>query len=157
MSTHRYPPQTLSGDYLRAFGGVAATLVPTIAIAPPLSVTLVLLLVAGLCGYFLYRTIERHKLVVGLDDEGIFARSFQVKDIRWTDLSRFQLNYYTLRRDRTGGWMELDLRAGNTTIKLDSRMDDFVSIVRRAHSAARANRLPMPPITQANLMALRIF
>jgi hypothetical protein len=142
---------------MRAFGGVAATILPVLIIAPPWTVTLILLLISALCGYFLYRTVERHRLAVGVDDEGIYARSFRNTDIRWTDLSRFQLHYYTLRRDRTGGWMELDLRAGDRTIKLDSRMEDFVTIVRRAHSAARANRLPMTPITQANLMALRIF
>jgi len=157
VSIHRYPPRSLSTDYYRASGGVAVTLLPLLVIRPDWPVALIFVLVAALCGYFLYRTIERHRLVIGMDDEGIFARGFNSVDIRWTDMSRFHLNYYTLRRDRTNGWMELVLRAGDKTIKVDSRLEDFVTVVRRAHSAARQNRLPMTPITQANLMALRIF
>ncbi len=49
-----------------------------------------------------------------------------------------KLAYYSTRRDRRDGWMQLELRAGASTIRLDSRIDGFAELVERAALAAAA-------------------
>jgi hypothetical protein len=52
--------------------------------------------------------------------------------------------------------MQLDLRAGKTRIKMDSRLDGFDDLVRRAAIVAAAQRLELAPATVSNLQALGI-
>ncbi len=157
MSTHRYQIQSLYGDYVRAGLGILIPVVVMAAANPDWPVRIAFIILAVICAYFLLKTIDRHRTVVGIDDEGITVAAFSKTGFRWTELSRFELNYYSLRRDRQNGWMELVLRSGRRTIKLDSSLEEFVPIVRRAYQAAKANHLAINPISQANLNALRIY
>lgn len=52
--------------------------------------------------------------------------------------------------------MQLELRAGRSTIRLDSRIDGFVRVVERATRAAEARGLPLSAATVANLEALGV-
>jgi hypothetical protein len=67
-----------------------------------------------------------------------------------------RLGYYSTRRDREGGWMQLKLIGAGGTVKLDSTIDDFTHIARRALAAARANNLQLGEPTLENLAALGI-
>lgn len=157
MSLHRYDIRLLYGDYIRAGLGMIATIAPIAIMRPDWPISMMLGSIGLLCFYFVAQTYIRHRTVVGMDDEGIFMRGLNTVSFRWTELSRFNLNYYSLRRDRLNGWMELTVKSGTRTITFDSRLEDFVVIVRRAHAAAKANQLALNGITQANLLALRIY
>ena len=157
MSLHRYDIRALYGDYIRAGLGMVATIAPIAFVRPDWPIAMMLGSIGLLCFYFVAQTYIRHRTVVGIDDEGIFMRGLHTVSFRWTELSRFNLKYYSLRRDRLNGWMELTVKSGTREITFDSRLEDFVTIVRRAHVAAKANQLTMNAITQANLLALRIY
>ena len=47
-----------------------------------------------------------------------------------------KLAYYSTRRDRRDGWMQLDLRSGWSSVRLDSRIEGFAELVERAARAA---------------------
>ncbi len=157
MSLHRYDIRQLYGDYIRAGLGMIATIAPIAFMRPDWPIAFMLGSIALLCFYFVAQTYIRHRTVVGIDDEGIFMRGINTVSFRWTELSRFNLNYYSLRRDRMNGWMELTIKSGTRTITFDSRLEDFIVIVRRAHAAAKANQITLNAITQANRLALRIY
>ena len=156
MSVHRYPPQTLLGDYVRAGLGLLLTVPPLLFLAPGTAIALALLIVAGVCLFFVARTVERNRAIVSLDDEAITLTTFRMSRVRWADLARMTLSYYTVKRDKSDGWMELILKDDKATIKLDSRLDGFLAIVVKAARVARERRIPLNQITLSNLKALKI-
>lgn len=157
MSVHRYPPNSLVGDYMRAGAGFLVTALPVVWLKPAAPIALMLTLIAIACGYLLYRTMDRQRAVVSFDEQGVMYQAFRGHAFAWESLSSMVLSYYALKRDRTDGWMQLTLKAGPRTIKVDSRLDGFVELVRYSSRAARMNSLPLNPITVANLRALRIL
>ncbi|HTT79068.1 MAG TPA: hypothetical protein VMF86_05255, partial [Stellaceae bacterium] len=70
------------------------------------------------------------------------------------ELDRMKLAYYSTRRDRKSGWMQLELGARRTRLGLDSRIAGFDRLVRRAAAAAAARDLELSETTIANLHSL---
>ena len=64
------------------------------------------------------------------------------------------LVYYSTRRDRRDGWMQLELRSGWKKVCLDSRIEGFADLVSRSASAAKVRGLTLNAATSANLAAL---
>jgi hypothetical protein len=50
--------------------------------------------------------------------------------------------------------MQMRLAAGGTSVKLDSTLDGFALVARRAANEAAKRGIALPPATQANLVAL---
>jgi hypothetical protein len=67
-----------------------------------------------------------------------------------------KLAYYSTRRDRKSGWMQLELGAGRTRLSVDSRLDGFERLVRHAVDVAGERNLELSEATAANLQALGI-
>ncbi len=58
------------------------------------------------------------------------------------------------RADREGGWMQLRLRDAQRTIRIDSELDGFAELVRRAANEAARHGLLFDAATARNLEAL---
>ena len=158
---HVYPAAAMVGDYLRA----AAGLVPagTILATMPVAAVPATLLggFAAIFGIFGLRTALRHNTSIEMTDTGIGARGLVAnglveRRIAWAELDRLRLAYYSTRRDRKSGWMQLELGGGGTRLSLDSRLAGFGEIVRRAADAAADNHLRVSEATAANLEALGV-
>jgi hypothetical protein len=156
VSRHVYPGSAMIGDYLRA----AAGLVPIAlilafarvgAVAAAILAGLVLLFAV-----FGLRTALRHRSRIDMTENELRASGLLGATIRWTDLDSVKLAYYSTRRDRRNGWMQLELRAGPSVIRIDSRIGGFDQLVRRSALAASARHLVLNPVTVANLGALGI-
>jgi hypothetical protein len=66
-----------------------------------------------------------------------------------------RLAYYAPRRAQQDGWLQLTLRGrSGPAIRVDSTLDGFDDVLRRATGAAARNELSLDPATQANLAAL---
>jgi len=102
------------------------------------------------------RTALRHHTQVEMTEIGLSASGPLGATIRWDDLDSIKLAYYSTRRDRRDGWMQLELRAGSSRIRLDSRIDGFTALVERAARAAEARGLERSAATAANLEALGV-
>ena len=77
--------------------------------------------------------------------------------VEWNRLDRLKLSYFSTKRDRSDGWMQLTLgSAGGRTLKIDSSLDGFHDIVERAADAAGQTGLTMSEATRANLRAMGI-
>jgi hypothetical protein len=156
MTDHAYPNSAMVSDYLRA----AAGFVPAAAIfAMPAAGAATTGVAAGFAALFLLfgmRTALRHATHIVADGHGIAAAGPLAATIPWAGLDRMKLAYYSTRRDRRDGWMQMELRAGGSRLRFDSRIDGFEALAARAAHAAVARGLELDVATIANLEALGI-
>ena len=153
-SEHRYPLAALLPDYGRGLvGTVLSGGAWSLAPAAPAAIVIF----GGLTGLFLVFTIRnvwRHRMRITLGGDGLAVAGLRNRTMAWRDLTGMRLRYYATRRNRQGGWMTLQLRAGSARIALDSSLTGFSEIVAQAVRAARQNELPLDAVTLANLAAL---
>ena len=64
------------------------------------------------------------------------------------------MSHYSTWRDGRHGWMELLLRFDGHAVRIDSRIDGFVEISRRAAAAAHANALSLNAASATNFALL---
>jgi len=156
MTRHAYPPSTLVGDYLRAMAG----LIPIIAVLSSVPVGMVggtmLGSLATFFALFGIRTALRHGTSIELTGAALRASGLLPASIPWNELNRMKLAYYSTRRDGRGGWMQLQLRAGSSTLRIDSHIEGFSELVSAAAAAAETRGLSLDPATSANLQALGV-
>jgi hypothetical protein len=154
MTRHVYPSGAMLGDYLRAAAGI----VPAAAILATTRVSLtVATLLTGFAGLFLVfgiRTAIYHGTALELSEAALSARGPFAASIAWSELDGMRLAFYSTRRDKGAGWLQLELRAGRSIVRLDSRIEGFTALVALAARAAEARGLALDPATAANLSAL---
>ena len=154
MSIHRYSLQNLLPDYLRGgagliIGGGGWLLAP--------GMLHVVVIFGGLTLLFLLftmRTVARQYTRIEMTDDAITSGGLGRLTLRWSDLDRVKLRYYSTRRNRSGGWMTLKLASGRTAISVDSNIDGFDAIAARAAQTLAENRVTADDVTLANLAAL---
>src|SRR6266496_2070210 len=155
-SRHVYPATAMVGDYLRA----AAGLVPTGVVFATEPVGTVAATVLGgfaaVFGIFGLRTVLRHGTSLEMSDTELRAHGACSRRISWSELDRMKLTYYSTRRDRRSGWMQLELGAAGSRVRLDSRIAGFDRLVRRAAEVAAARGIALNEATLDNLNALGI-
>ena len=154
----RYPWQSLFPDYAGGAVGIALTFGPLALVNPAEPVAWVLGAAAALFLVYFARTVCRQLTHIELDEAGIRVRGPAVgllsAAIRWEELRSLRLDYYSTRRDREGGWMQLRLRDARRTIRIDSELDRFADLVRAAVVEARRRGIDLDEPTRANLHAL---
>lgn len=151
---HRYPARALVADYLRASLGSGLTLGPLALAQPAAPVAWALAAGAALFLVYFARTVCRQLTRIELDEAGIRTRGPLGAAIRWGDLRSLRLAYYSTRRDREEGWMQLKLRDARHTIRIDSDLERFADIARAAAARAAAAGLELDQATRSNLSAL---
>ncbi len=158
MSLHRYPGAALTADYLRGGGGLLLTAGPLLAL--PLHWIMAVLFgsCALLFAAFMLRTALRQFTVIEATDQGIASRGpLSGRAIRWDELARLRLTYYSTRRDRERGWMQLTLKGRGRALAMDSALDGFDAVADRAAHAAQVRGVEITDATRDNLAALGIL
>jgi hypothetical protein len=156
MTQHAYPSSAMIGDYLRAAAGFVPIAVILAIARVGTGADLILGGLAALFSLFGIRTAMRHGTRIHMTETGLSASGLLSVSIRWAELDGIKLAYYSTRRDRRDGWMQLELRAGAARIRLDSRIEGFPKLVERAARAAEMRGLELSTATAANLEALGI-
>jgi hypothetical protein len=156
MTRHVYPTSALLGDYARA----AAGLVPSAAILTTVPIGAVAATILGgfaaLFAVFGIRTAFRHGTQIEATEAALSASGLRRVSICWSELDRIKLVYYSTRRDRRDGWLQLELRSGSSTLRLDSRIEGFKDLVQASARAAESRGLSFSPATSTNLQALGV-
>ncbi len=152
----RYPINTLTADYVRAASGLALTAAPLLLIETSGWIGVLLGSCAILFGVFLVATWRRHMTTLHVDDTRVTARGPLGRSIAWADLTHLKLAYYSTRRDRRDGWMELTLKASDASLKVNSNLQCFDDVVSRATRAAERNGVTLNAATLDNLAALGV-
>jgi hypothetical protein len=153
----RYPSQTLWADYIRASCGALLCGVPLLLI--DVNRWLAFFLAGGfmLFGLFLVRTALRHRTRYLLGDDTLCADGPAGGIVEWRRLDRLKLSYFSTKRDRSDGWMQLAVGStGGRTVKIDSSLEGFHDVVERAAHAAGETGLTLSEATRANLKAMGI-
>jgi hypothetical protein len=144
------------GDYLRA----AAGFVPTAAILTTMPVGVIAATVlsgfGAIFAVFGVRTLVRHGTRFDLTESALRAFGLRRTSIAWVELDRMTLSYYSTRRDRRDGWMQLELGSGRKRVRLDSRIEGFAELVGKSATAANSRGLTLSAATLANLAALGV-
>jgi hypothetical protein len=155
MVRYRYPAATLLPDYLRVGFGLAVTAGPLLALDLATAMAVLLGALALLFAWFGVRTVLRQLSWIELSPTGIALCGPIRRQLPWQQVRRLQLAYYAPRRARQDGWLQLTLRgASGAPIKVDSTLEGFDEVLRRATGAAAANQVTLDPTTEANLAAL---
>ena len=154
MTDLRYPLAALRADYGRAAVGFALTAGPLAFAFPSPAVRYVLIVLAGLFGLFALRTVRRQLTRFELSEAGLRAIGPLGSSLHWEDLRSVELRYFSTRRDRSGGWMQLRVRGRGRALALDSALAGFDTIVRYALAEAQARDVVVSQTTHTNLSAL---
>jgi hypothetical protein len=154
MSTHRYPIGALAGDYGRAGIGLLLTAGPLLLADPTPPVAYVL--AAFACLFLVYgaRTVRRQIGAIVITDDGLVSSGLWSEEIRWNDVRKVQLKFFSTRRDRANGWMQLVVAGGGRRLTIDSGIDGFGVLARRAAQEAERRELQLNEDTIGNLNAL---
>lgn len=156
---YRYPWSALRGDYIRTGFGLVFTLLPLAAVVgSPVAMSVM----GGLAALFLAfgaRTGARHLSRFEVDAEGVTRYGISTLPIRritvrWQEVDRVRLAFYSTRRDRSQGWMHLKVRGGSRRLGFDSIIDGFEDIAARTAGAAVTNGVPLSHATLRNFAAL---
>lgn len=153
----RYSRQTLWADYIRAVAGGLLCGLPLLLLQVNRWVGIILAIACLLFLLFLVRTALRQMTRYVLGPDTLAADGPVGGLVEWDRLDRMALAYYSTKRDRTGGWMQLMVRsAGARSVKVDSSLDGFYDIVERAAQAAEVRRLQLSRATRVNLRSMGI-
>ena len=153
----RYPRQTLWADYIRAGSGALLCGLPLLVVE--VNRWLALILAAGflLFGAFFVRTALRHRTHYLLGPDTFCADGPAGTLVEWNRLDRMKLSYFSTKRDRTSGWMQLVVGSvGARAVKIDSSLDGFYDIVECAARAAETRGLVLSRTTRINLRSMGI-
>jgi hypothetical protein len=154
MIVYRYPLNRILADYF--LGGSGAVMSGALVALAPTS-GFVLILFGGLTGLFLLFTIRtaiRQRLRIAADADGIRLTGGWVRSLRWDEVEAVTLRYFSTRRNRKGGWMTLTLRGRGRRVSVDSHLDGFEALARRAAEVASARHLALDPATHSNFASL---
>ena len=154
VSRHRYPGISLAADYSRSAVGLLLTAGPLLVVPVLPIIGWLLAAAAALFCVFLVRTVLRHVTVIETGDEGITARGPIGWAIPWADLKDVRLRYYSTRRDRERGWMQLTLHGRGRRLTVESSIDDFDAIASRAAAKARERGIELSEATLNNLISI---
>lgn len=153
----RYPRRTIMADYARAATGVVLCATPLLLIEVNRWLAAILLAGFALFALFLLRTALRHRTRYILAADTFCADGPAGALVEWRRIDRFKLSYFSTKRDRAEGWMQLAVGStGGRLVKVDSSLDGFHDIVERAARASEAAGLRLSEATRANLRAMGI-
>ena len=103
------------------------------------------------------RTALRQKTRYVLGPDTLCADGPAGTLVEWSRLDRMKLSYFSTKRDRSDGWMQLAVgSAGGRMVRVDSALEGFYDIVERAAHAAEMVGLPLSVATRANLRSMGI-
>ncbi|SLN20036.1 hypothetical protein [Oceanibacterium hippocampi] len=153
-SVYRYGRKALLRDYRNAGFGLFATGAPLLLANPSSVMVYVLGALAALFAGYGVRVIHRQVSEIVIDDSAIRVRGLLGGQLDWEELDDIRLRYYSTRRDRSHGWMELVLHGQGRRIRVESSIDDFDRLVVRATREALSRDVIPDASTMMNFKAL---
>lgn len=153
----RYPPDALKADGLRAIFGLAVMLglLGLAGVKAHPLVALPLLAGASLFAWLGLRTLWRQRAHYGLSDEGLRLQDgFFTILVPWDRITGVKLRYYSTKKDKSGGWMQLTLRVGRRGYSIESQLTGFDAIAARVATMVVERGLPVDATTKENFLSL---
>jgi hypothetical protein len=156
MRVHRYARRAIALQCAQGAAGFALMAGLLLAVRPTGPVIWVLAAAAGLFLVYFGRAVVRFLTRIELDERSIRARGPLEAVIPWEELRSLQLKHYSTRSDRSGGWMQLEVRGAGRPIRVDSSLHGFAGVVAAAGREAARRGARLDERTRSNLDALGI-
>jgi hypothetical protein len=156
MNTYRYPLANIIGDYLRSTAGLLFVAIPAALTQLGTTVTVILAALAAIFLVYGARTVNRHLTEIELDDTGIKSKGGLSRQLRWRNVERLDLRYFSTRRDRQNGWMQLRLDGDRTVVRVDSQIDDWQQFVEQVCQMVPLSQITLGETTMVNLNSMGI-
>ena len=156
MTRHRYPLRSLLRNDVKTVLGLAVSVTPLFIDGVSAIIFYIFLALTLLFLIFGLRTVLRHTTVIEVSDMGVRDSGPLGATIAWEDMRDARLRYYSTRRDRENGWMDLRLRRGSRSMRIESTIDGFEHIVERATHFASHHGVELSASTRVNLKAMGI-
>ena len=156
MSGYRYPIKSLGGDYMRAGLGMAVIALPLIGAS---SVPVVFVILVALFLMFLgfgLQTLSRHMTMITLEPDRLLVFGLRRKQIKWEEIVGVGLKYYSTKKDRGSGWMELTVKTPSSQTKIDSSLDGFNEIAAKVAGVAEENGTKIDEDSIENFAAIGV-
>ena len=155
---YRYPRSAMIAGYLRAGIGVGLSAGPLFAGGIGTGGVITLGAIAALFGVYGARCAVRQLTRIRLDEDGIVAGGPLPCTLSWSALRDVTLSYYSMRRDAGGGnWMQLNVKCGRRTLRIESSIDGFAEIAARALDEANRRGIELSPTTRDNMRNGSLF
>ena len=154
--TYRYSFRALMPQYIRGLIGLALMAGPLVFAET--TDTGAIILGIGTVAFVVYvlNTIQGHISVIECGENGITVGGPVPRRIDWADLTDLRLRYFSTRRDRENGWMQLVLKRPGASIRIESTLTGFKDIVAIAIKAAHKKGIHLSPATLGNLEVLSV-
>lgn len=152
----RYPLPALLGDYARGALGFALTGGPVLFVDMARVLFWIFAVVAAVFAAFLVRTAIRHQTALRVDEVGVATSPPLAKTIPWDALAQVKLRYFSTRRDKENGWMQLILRGNGKTISAESMLTDFDRLAERVAEEALARGVELDDLSRSNFTGMGI-
>jgi hypothetical protein len=161
VSAHRYPAYVLVHDGARCSFALGLSVAPLALLDTAPVVTALFACLATIFALVGLRDVAVHLQRFRLGEDGIIADGpadgSRRRHLRWSELQRVTLAFYSTRHDRDSGWFELKLAARAwPTIRMDSRIEGFGVVAAHVAGAIRCHHLAPDPATVHNFRALGI-
>jgi hypothetical protein len=160
VSIHRYERGAIIKDYVMGGAGLAIVAIPLISTDLGSWMLTIFGGLATLFTVYLLRTFIRSRTTIEVDEVGVRAHGPLPKALPWDEVAELELKYFSTRRDKKGGWMQLIMgdgsKAGAKRINLESSIDAFHEVALAAGEAAERNGLSLSETTTDNLRALSV-
>ena len=158
-----YPSSAMLKDYGQAAAGAVIFGIPLVYAHTNIYAVVILGAIVLMFLSFAWSTWRRHRTVIAVTDEGIWAEGAANTALRWSEITRVDLRYFSTKRERGrggpatdegSGWMQLRLDGAGGTIKVDSSIEDFRDMIIRVVRAIEEHRLTMSESAHVNLSAM---
>ena len=161
MAVHLYSKRSLLADYLRSVVGLVFAVVGLYALGESaLIAQAAMVVVGGIFALYGLRAVTQSFTKIEIDAESVVCRGLMSTRLRWQDMRRMTLRHYSVKREKSAGWMELNISDGRSApwhgIRVDSGLIDFQAVATQAASAAASNGVPFDGPSAENLAALGI-
>ncbi len=156
MNEYRYGGTGITADYARGGIGFALCFLPLVLASPGTVIGVILSLLSALFGGYVLRTWRRQNICIRTDDQAIRTLGPLGNEIYWNDLTRLKLSYYSTRRDKEEGWMQLVLKGSGLALRVDTSLEGFAELVAEAAANADRRGIELTPTTVENLKSLGI-
>jgi len=154
IATFCYPARNLVPDYLRAGAGFGLTMLPTpAALDGPWIVKIIVVGLAVLFGSFAVTTFFRQKSTILADEHGLRLCGPRSAEIPWGEVEQVDLRYFSTRKEKDSGWLQLKVNGCNGKIKADSNLDDMDGLLGHVAAAIIRHGLVVTPIGRENFTA----
>lgn len=155
-----YDRVAIVGDLVRGGGGLLLTVGPLLYVPNVHPAFMVILGGLGLLfSYFVVRTTLRLSVRVAVNAEQLKHQGAigQNRQIAWRDLEALDLRYYSTKRDRDEGWLQLTLTSKTDgKLALDSNLAEFATLAEFVAIAAQRQGVAISASSADNFLFLGV-